>query len=133
MSYNNGAVMTAMPRRRQGPAQARSTGGAGTGGQLVASGETAGGKDEGGRMKDEVLILPLKLKAGMGVSARKVETREQAELRRERVESITRRAPEVVITRRWIHTASHFDGQEAVVVKLPWLQRLRNWMLDAGI
>ncbi len=91
------------------------------------------GKDEGGRMKDEVLILPLKLKAGMGVSARKVETREQAELRRERVESITRRAPEVVITRRWIHTASHFDGQEAVVVKLPWLQRLRNWMLDAGI
>jgi hypothetical protein len=90
-------------------------------------------KDEGGRMKDEVLILPLKLKAGMGVSARKVETREQAELRRERVESITRRAPEVVITRRWIHTASHFDGQEAVVVKLPWLQRLRNWMLDAGI
>jgi hypothetical protein len=62
-----------------------------------------------------------------------METREQAELRRERVESITRRAPEVVITRRWIHTASHFDGQEAVVVKLPWLQRLRNWMLDDGI
>lgn len=59
---------------------------------------------------------------------KKMETREQAELRRERVESITRRAPEVVITRRWIHTASHFDGQEAVVVKLPWLQRLRNWL-----
>jgi hypothetical protein len=57
-----------------------------------------------------------------------METREQAELRRERVESITRRAPEVVITRRWIHTASHFDGQEAVVVKLPWLQRLRLWL-----
>jgi hypothetical protein len=90
-------------------------------------------KDEGGRMKDEVLILPLKLKADEGIRAPKVETREQAELRRERVESITRRAPEVVITRRWIHTASHFDGQEAVVVKLPWLQRLRNWMLDAGI
>ena len=85
-------------------------------------------KDEGGRMKDEVLILPLKQKAGMSVSARKLETREQAELRRERVESITRRAPEVVITRRWIHTASHFDGQEAVVVKLPWLQRLRLWL-----
>ena len=102
---------------------------------IVVGGQGDGfhGKDEGGRMKDEVLILPLKLKAGMGVSARKVETREQAELRRERVESITRRAPEVVITRRWIHTASHFDGQEAVVVKLPWLQRLRNWMLDAGI
>jgi hypothetical protein len=85
-------------------------------------------KDEGGRMKDEVLILPLKLKADEGMRAIKVETREQAELRRERVESITRRAPEVVITRRWIHTASHFDGQEAVVVKLTWLQRLRLWL-----
>jgi hypothetical protein len=85
-------------------------------------------KDEGGSMKDEVLILPLKQKAGMSVSARKLETREQAELRRERVESITRRAPEVVITRRWIHTASHFDAQAAVVVKLPWLQRLRLWL-----
>jgi hypothetical protein len=85
-------------------------------------------KDEGGRMKDEVLILPLKLKADEGIRAPKVETREQAELRRERVESITRRAPEVVITRRWIYTASHFDGQEAVVVKLPWLQRLRLWL-----
>lgn len=63
------------------------------------------------------------------LAARKpAETREQAELRRERVESITRRAPEVVITRRWIHTASHFDGQQAVVVALPWLQRLRNWL-----
>lgn len=59
---------------------------------------------------------------------KRVETREQAELRRERVESITRRTPEVVITRRWIHTASHFDAQAAVVVKLPWLQRLRLWL-----
>lgn len=58
----------------------------------------------------------------------KAETKEQAELRRERVEAITRRAPEVVITRRWIHTASHFDGQEAVVVRLPLLVRLRNWL-----
>lgn len=58
----------------------------------------------------------------------KLETREQAELRRERVESITRRAPEVVITRRWIYTASQFDGQEAVVLKLPLMQRLRNWL-----
>lgn len=56
------------------------------------------------------------------------ETKEQAELRRERVEAITRRAPEVVITRRWIHTASHFDGQEAVVVRLPLMVRLRNWL-----
>jgi hypothetical protein len=70
----------------------------------------------------------LSLKADEGIRAPKVETREQAELRRERVESITRRAPEVVITRRWIHTASHFDGQEAVVVKLPWMQRLRLWL-----
>ena len=58
----------------------------------------------------------------------KAETKEQAELRRERVEAITRRAPEVVITRRWIHTASHFDGQEAVVVRLPLMVRLRNWL-----
>lgn len=58
----------------------------------------------------------------------KVETREQAELRRERVENITRRAPEVVITSRWIYTASQFDGQEAVVLKLPLLTRLRNWL-----
>ena len=58
----------------------------------------------------------------------KIETREQAELRRERTEQITRRAPEVVITSRWVHTASSFDGQQAVVVKLPWMQRLRNWL-----
>ena len=58
----------------------------------------------------------------------KAETREQAELRRERVEHITRRAPEVVITRRWIHTASSFDGQQAVVLRLPLMQRLRNWL-----
>jgi hypothetical protein len=58
----------------------------------------------------------------------KMETRGQAELRRERTEQVTRRAPEVVITSRWIHTLSSFDGQQAVVVKLPWMQRLRNWM-----
>jgi len=58
----------------------------------------------------------------------KAETREAAELRRERVESITRKPPEVVITRRWIQTASHFDAQAAVVVKLPWMQRLREWL-----
>ena len=55
MSYNNGSVMVNF-RRRQGPAQSvRSTGSAGTGGQMAASGETAKGKDEGGRMKDEGL------------------------------------------------------------------------------
>lgn len=58
----------------------------------------------------------------------KQETREQAELRRERVDAITRKAPEVVITRRWIHTASHFDGIEAVVMKLPLIERIRAWM-----
>lgn len=58
----------------------------------------------------------------------KIETTAQAELRRERTELITRRPPEVVITSRWVHTASSFDGQQAVVLKLPLLQRLRNWM-----
>lgn len=56
------------------------------------------------------------------------ETREQAELRRERVEAITRRAPEVVITSRWVHTASSFDAQSAVVVRLPIMARLINWL-----
>jgi hypothetical protein len=58
----------------------------------------------------------------------KMETTGQAELRRERTEQITRRAPEVVITSRWVHTASSFDGQQAVVLRLPWMQRLRNWL-----
>lgn len=69
-------------------------------------------------------MVPLLVKA----KAAKAETLEQAELRRERVESITRRAPEVVITRRWIHTANDFDAQSAVVMKLPLLQRLMNWL-----
>lgn len=59
---------------------------------------------------------------------KKEETREQAELRRERVEAITRRAPEVVITSRWVHTASSFDAQSAVVVNLPLVQRLIAWL-----
>lgn len=67
-------------------------------------------------------MVPLLAKAA------KAETLEQAELRRERVESITRRAPEVVITRRWIHTANDFDAQSAVVMKLPLLTRLMNWL-----
>lgn len=46
MSYNNGSVMVNF-RRRNGPAQAQSTGSAGTGGGGAASGETARGKDEG--------------------------------------------------------------------------------------
>ena len=46
MSYNNGSVMTNDSRRRQGPAQ-RSTGRAGAGTFQGASGETAGGNDEG--------------------------------------------------------------------------------------
>lgn len=68
-------------------------------------------------------MVPLLVK-----KAAKAETLEQAELRRERVESITRRAPEVVITRRWIHTANDFDAQSAVVMKLPLMQRLMNWL-----
>jgi hypothetical protein len=42
MSYNNASVMTNNSRRRQGPAQTQSMGSAGTGGQMAASGETAG-------------------------------------------------------------------------------------------
>lgn len=58
----------------------------------------------------------------------KTETREAAELRREKVEAITRRPPEVIITSRWVYTASQFDAQSAVILKLPMIQRLRNWL-----
>lgn len=57
----------------------------------------------------------------------KEETKEMAEMRRLRVEDITRKPPEVVITRTWIHTASHFDAQTAVPIKLPLWRRALNW------
>lgn len=74
------------------------------------------------------VTLPPLLRQGTGRTTREAETREQAELRRERVESLTRRPPEVVITSRWVHTASAFDAQRAVVLKLPLIQRIRQWL-----
>ena len=58
----------------------------------------------------------------------KAETKEQAELRRERVEAITRRAPNIVVTSKWTHVAMHFDAVDAVPLKLPLLQRVWNWL-----
>lgn len=76
-----------------------------------------------------VFVAPLKeMRTGVSALPGKVETREQAELRRERVEGLTRKAPEVVITSRWVHTASAFDAQRAVVLKLPLLQRMKQWL-----
>lgn len=58
----------------------------------------------------------------------KEETREQAELRRLRVEEMTRRAPQVVITRKWTHATGGVDAQSAVTMRIPLWERLRLWL-----
>jgi hypothetical protein len=58
----------------------------------------------------------------------KVETLAQAELRRERVEAITRRAPSIVVTSKWTRVTMHFDAVEAVPLRLPLLQRVWSWL-----
>lgn len=75
------------------------------------------------------------LKAAVPVQGRKpvkVETREQAELRRERVEAITLRAPGVVVTSKWTHVTMNFDAVDAVPLRLPLLQRVWNWLRSDG-
>jgi hypothetical protein len=68
------------------------------------------------------LVLPTVLKGP------KVESKEQAELRRERVEAITRRPPGIVVTSKWTRVSMHFDAVEAVPLRLPLLQRVWNWL-----
>ena len=50
--------------------------------------------------------------------------------REARLDAITRPAPQVVITRGWIHTRNELDPQAAVLIKLPFMQRLRLWLKD---
>ena len=77
-------------------------------------------------MNQPIVFVPMQKQAPKPLKA-KEETKEMAEMRRYRVENITRKPPEVVITRSWIHTASHFDAQTAVPIKLPMWKRALNW------
>lgn len=59
------------------------------------------------------------------------ETTQQAEMRRARVDALTRVPPAVVITNRWTYVSLHFDAVEAVPLRLPLWQRLRLWLRRA--
>ena len=63
------------------------------------------------------------------VKGPKAETHEQAELRRERVEAITRKAPEIVITSKAVYVLNNqLDAVNAVPMRLPIMARIRNWL-----
>jgi len=62
----------------------------------------------------------------------RIETLEQVELRRARVEAITRVAPKIVITSNSVYVLDNqLDAVNAVPMKLPWITRLKNWMKRA--
>jgi hypothetical protein len=59
----------------------------------------------------------------------KIETREQAELRRERVQNNERKPPQVVITSKAVYVLNNsLDAVSAIPMRLPVLSRLRNWL-----
>lgn len=59
----------------------------------------------------------------------KIETREQSELRRERVALNERKPPQVVITSKSVYVLNNsLDAVSAVPMRLPLLSRLRNWL-----
>ena len=80
------------------------------------------------QLRQPIVIVEAPKPKPQPVKTAKVETLEQAEMRRLRVDAITRQPPEVVITRTWIATRTHFDAQVAIPIVLPLWQRFRNWL-----